>query len=137
MSGGPWKAVKSGYRQTRTSRDVPCPLRRFGLRCHPGQSMEKSRGALPAQAGAPPWRQRPADLIAHRTIIALVRGPRRFDPAQRLDPGEVDRMAGLLGELLEIEELGPAVSLAEGMDIVNVADDGPGFPSEFGGAEVL
>src|SRR5262245_53524151 len=44
-------------------------------------------------------------------------------------------MAGARAELLQIKELGAAVPFAEGMDVVEVADDAPRLPGEGLGAQ--
>jgi hypothetical protein len=48
---------------------------------------------------------------------------RGVDPERTLDPGEIEGVAGLGGKLFEVLELGPAVPLTEGVDVVNVAED--------------
>ncbi len=45
------------------------------------------------------------------------------DPAFGREFGEIQRVAGPFGELLETERLGAPVALAEGVDVVDVADD--------------
>jgi hypothetical protein len=46
-------------------------------------------------------------------------------------------VAGLVGKLLEILQLGPAVPFAEGMDVVDVADDDGSLPGKAGRWEPL
>jgi hypothetical protein len=41
----------------------------------------------------------------------------------RADSSKVYGVAGLLGELFQVQELGTAVAFSEGVDIVHVADD--------------
>ena len=75
--------------------------------------------------------------IGHALIVRLMGSAGCCYPHDGLQLRQVNRMPGVRGELLEIEELGSTVAFAKWMYVVQIADDFPGLLAKFGSAKVL
>ena len=60
----------------------------------------------------------PANDLCHQRIISGVARLRRIEPGGGVDPLEIDAMATLRRELLEVLHLGPPVPFSKRMDVV-------------------
>ena len=66
-----------------------------------------------------------ADAARDRLVIARVGPARGIQPGGAVEAREVDGVAGMCGELLQVLELRAAVALAERVNMVEVAQHGP------------
>jgi len=66
----------------------------------------------------------------HGVVSGIVGRAGGVEPAVLIDALKLDVMAGMAGELAQIEKLGAAVAVAEGVKVIDIADDFRGAPRE-------
>ena len=88
------------------------------------------RPSLHGQALSSPWRstfpERRRGASRHGIVSRLMRLARGMQPSLPLQPCQIEPMSGPRGELFQILKLCPAVSVPEGMHVIQIADDLPG-----------
>ena len=63
------------------------------------------------------------DQLGHQCVIGGVAGLRRLDPAPGIEANQIDRMTRMFSEQPQLLKLRSAITLAEGVNVVDIAHD--------------